>query len=93
MAGRSWLPPDTGQVSIPGNSKHLAELEGPGLQEKGVLTRPIMKEEPVHKQEQLQKNCKLSKVWLSLTETCVPLSAPSSQRSMIPVWIQSQEMG
>ena len=50
MAGRSWLPPDTGQVKIPGNS---AELEGPGLQEKGVLTRPIMKEEPVHKQEQL----------------------------------------
>ena len=53
MAGRSWLPPDTGQVRIPGNSKHLAELEGPGLQEKGVLTRPIMKEEPIHKQEQL----------------------------------------
>ena len=53
MARRSWLPPDTGQVRIPGNSKHLAELEGPGLPEKGVLTRPIMKEEPIHKQEQL----------------------------------------
>ena len=41
MAGRSWLPPDTGQVSIPGNSKYLAELEGLGLQEKGVLKRPV----------------------------------------------------
>lgn len=41
MAGRSWLPPDKGQVSIPGNSKYLAELEGLALQEKGVLTKPV----------------------------------------------------